>query len=164
MYICVYAHVCVCRCFSWAKEEHAENVSVMKLRSTICSLHSPGLSPTILLGLVPWSWAKVLKALHFPSEGEWFLPALRVNLSTWKTDYSLPPIHPMSVWIVSQKGSWLSVISSFTDHCFILAINTSSDLKTLLSTAPQSFRWTPQEAASGRRPQGPLASSDAHSL
>lgn len=42
----------------------------------------------------------------------------------------------MSVWIVSQKGSWLSVISSFTD-CFILAINTSSDLKTLYLTPPE---------------------------
>ena len=69
---------------------------------------------------------------------EWFHPALGVNLSTWKTGYSLPPIHPVSVWIVSQKGSWWSVLSSFTDS-FILAINTSSDLETLCLT-PQSFR------------------------
>ena len=111
------------------------------------------------LGLVSWSWAEVLRAFIFPLKRERFLPALRVNLSTWKTDYSLPPIHPISVWIVSQKGSWSSVISSFTD-CFILAINTSSELKTLYLT-PQNFDAPLRKLCLEGRPRGPLVSSDA---
>lgn len=154
-------HTCVCvQIFHLSKEEHVENISVMELEKHHMLPAQPWAEgPTIFWDQSLDLGQKCLGPFIFPLKREWFLPALRVNLSTWKTDYSLPPIHPISVWIVSQKGSWSSVISSFTD-CFILAINTSSELKTLYLT-PQNFDAPLRKLCLEGRPRGPLVSSDA---